>query len=175
MFTKKHGRKHVLTGIFYIFLLLVGFSIYLRLKLNNDDEFSRLLICGTFQVILGVCGILLTLFAAYEFPHKNIRNFASGTLDETATVTHDEMIEHKFFLQTLVKRKYMRQNAMIALQQILMLASTLAAIPILIEVNFLVAILSCALNFTNRGQDFLNTILVTICYSTLSYYLPGTF
>ncbi len=50
-----------------------------------------------YDTILGALGICLTLTAAHEFGHKNVRNRASGTLDEDATVTYDEMIEHAFY------------------------------------------------------------------------------
>jgi hypothetical protein len=50
-----------------------------------------------FDIVLGALGIGLTLAAAREFGHKNVRNRASGTLDEDATVSYDEMIEHAFY------------------------------------------------------------------------------
>ena len=50
-----------------------------------------------YHFILGVAGVTLTLTAAFEFQHKNVKNIASGTLDEHATVTYNEMIEHAFY------------------------------------------------------------------------------
>ena len=45
----------------------------------------------------GLLGCLLTFSAAYEFQHKNVKNVASGTLDQHAIVTYSEMIEHLFY------------------------------------------------------------------------------
>ena len=50
-----------------------------------------------YDFFLGLLGILLTLSAAFEFQHKNVKNDASGTLDEKATVTFSEMLEHAFY------------------------------------------------------------------------------
>jgi hypothetical protein len=52
-----------------------------------------------YDVMLPILGLILTLTAAYDFRdlHSRARNIASGTLDENATVTVSEMIEHSFY------------------------------------------------------------------------------
>ena len=49
--------------------------------------------------MLGLSGTALTLTAARDFgpAHGRVRNVASGALDEKATVTSSEMIEHAFY------------------------------------------------------------------------------
>ena len=228
-----------------------------------------------YDTVLGVLGTFLSLSAAYEFQHKNIVNTASGTLDEHATVTYNEMIEHsfyqvlnlvqawylhaiasetsvrnrvilmflvtspwllrgwfpvhsfsdnynkiddksssfirimyrikkyqyvfykhfllhglnlsvavysqglvnqpefrlywlllnlsyvmEFFLQTLVKKKYLSQSNMLKLQVVLMTAATIAAVYVLQHVSILISCLSVFLNFTNRGHDVFNTMAI---------------
>ena len=50
------------------------------------------------DVGLGVLGTAATLTAASDFAHhKRVKNVASGVLDEDATVSHAEMIEHSFY------------------------------------------------------------------------------
>ena len=67
---------------------------------------------------------------------------------------------HEFFLQTLVKKRYMSQRTMLALQQLLMLVSTAAALRILQYVEPHLCLLSLALNFTRRGREVSNGALV---------------
>lgn len=63
----------------------------------------------------------------------------------------------EFFLQTLVKKGRLRQGTMLALQQLLMLPSTLAALVVLRSVDPLLASASLALNFVRRKRDVSNT------------------
>ena len=83
LFTKRHGRKHRIIGLFYLFWLCGGYI--------SDIPFV------VYDVVLGIAGIALSYTAAIEFQHKNVKNVASGTLDKHATVTHNEMIEHTFY------------------------------------------------------------------------------
>lgn len=268
MFTKRHGRVHTTLGLLYLLWITIGFV----------REFSGIALVPDLllHVVLGALGISLTLAAAYEFQHKNVKNIASGVLDEHATVTYAEMIEHSFyqgvnlaqilflhaigdnsdvfnlfliflvtspwlfrdmfpvnkfsdnyvqenrksnsmvrflyrikkyqyifykhfvlhglnitaainkfqltkernfrlfwlflnlsyvmdfFLQTLVKKKYLRQERMLALQQVLMLASSVAAIDVLKRVNVASAVCSLVLNFVNRKHDVVNTMVVAL-------------
>jgi hypothetical protein len=89
MFLKKHGRRHGVAGFIYLTWLIVGF-----VETCVNVPYLNLFI---YDIVLGLLGITLTLTAAADFPHKNIKNTASGTLDEKATVTHSEMIEHSFY------------------------------------------------------------------------------
>lgn len=270
MFTRKHGRNHAIIGLIYLVCLLYGlFSV----SVDNISPLSRIV----YDISLGVVGTLLPLTAARDFGHKNIKNVASGTLDEHATVTYSEMIEHsfyqglnllqviyfhgitantplntriiylllvtspwllrnyfpinkfsdnyvkiddkstplirllyrikkyqyvfykhfllhglnisvalngyqiidtmefrlywlllntsytmEFFLQTLVKKRYMTQNWMLHLQKVLMLASSIAAYNVLLYVNVYVAIISMIFNFINRKHDVLNTLIISV-------------
>lgn len=73
----------------------------------------------------------------------------------------------EFFLQTCVKKKYITQQTMIFSQQILMIASSIAAISVLGKVNILISAISLVLNFANRKHDFINFIAVMGLYLVL--------
>lgn len=83
LFLKRHGRYHRLIGLFYLLWLCVGYV--------GEIDFV------IYDVVLGIAGVALSYTAAIEFQHKNVKNFASGTLDKHATVTYNEMIEHTFY------------------------------------------------------------------------------
>eukprot|EP00928_Gymnodinium_smaydae_P066208 TRINITY_DN49250_c0_g1_i1.p1 TRINITY_DN49250_c0_g1~~TRINITY_DN49250_c0_g1_i1.p1 ORF type:complete len:176 (+),score=17.39 TRINITY_DN49250_c0_g1_i1:83-610(+) len=87
MFLRRHGRYHRIIGLFFLGWLLIGF---LDIKANF---INRLL----YDVLLSLFGTLLAVSAAFEFGHKNVTNQASGVLDEDATVTYSEMIEHSCY------------------------------------------------------------------------------
>jgi hypothetical protein len=67
---------------------------------------------------------------------------------------------NEFFMQTLVRRRYMSQRWMLLLQQTLMLVSTAAAGQVLQAVRPLPAALSFALNFVRRGREVSNGCVV---------------
>lgn len=91
MFMKRHGRRHATCGFFYLLLLVVGqYALAVDGTLDDIEWFF-------YDALLGLLGIVLTLAAAFDFQHKNVVNVASGTLDEHATVTFGEMIEHSFY------------------------------------------------------------------------------
>ena len=66
----------------------------------------------------------------------------------------------EFFMQTLVKRQYMSQRWMLALQQLLMTISTVYALQVLQAVHVLPALLSLGLNLRRRGRELSNGALV---------------
>lgn len=68
----------------------------------------------------------------------------------------------EFFLQTLVKRGYLRQSRMLGLNALLMGASSIAAVPVVLAVHPLVAASSLALNFARRGRDVSNVALLLL-------------
>jgi hypothetical protein len=74
----------------------------------------------------------------------------------------------EFFLQTLVKKHYLKQQTMLILQQILMLASSIVAINLLSYISFAIAIVSLVANFVYRKHDFFNTVLVFVMFATLA-------
>ena len=90
-FVKRPRRSHAITGLVYLTLLSMGYLDCMGI--SNVGPHGRLL----FDIALGVAGIFLTLSAAADFSHKGVVNMASGTLDQHATVTHGEMIEHSFY------------------------------------------------------------------------------
>lgn len=90
-FKKRVGSRHARLGLIHLVFLLMG---YIEVAGFIEVPRSMMLI---YHIILGWSGVALTVTAAEEFQHKNVKNFASGTLDEHATVTHGEMIEHAFY------------------------------------------------------------------------------
>ena len=76
----------------------------------------------------------------------------------------------EFFMQTLVKRRYMSQNWMLALQQLLMSVSTVAALRVLTNVWPHLCALSFALNFARRGRELSNGAVVLAAAATLAVY-----
>lgn len=298
MFAKRYGRRHAILGLTYLVWLLVGFYgatfysstnsysfIYGDPIITINQSYSWL----AYDATLGVLGVLLTISAAIEFKHDHVKNSASGTLDEHATVTNKEMLEHsfyqglnlvqvlflhatagdtnalyrwaavllatspwlvrsrfpihhfsdnynklderssglvrllyrikkyqyvfykhfllhglnisvaltghdlptatsfrlywlllntayvmEFFLQTLVKGRYMGQSTMLFLQKVLMLASTLAALRVLQHVHFILSLCSLAMNFKYRNQDVLNTMTILLLWIAIRSYTSGT-
>ncbi|GAX79753.1 hypothetical protein CEUSTIGMA_g7194.t1 [Chlamydomonas eustigma] len=71
----------------------------------------------------------------------------------------------EFFLQTLVKRGYMKQGVMLCLNQLLMVASTAPALWVLKHVSAYIAATSFVLNLLfgkGRGNDFVNVMLLLL-------------
>lgn len=95
MFFKRHGRRHGITGLLFLAVLALGFADAACGCLRSAGAGDRALVI--FDVCMSALGIVLALSAAADFPHKNVVNVASGTLDEHATVTRGEMIEHAFY------------------------------------------------------------------------------
>ncbi len=283
MFMRRHGRAHRLLGLVHLAWLALGLVDAVSYSERHDA--LRL----PYDLLLSACGTALALSAAHAFQHKRVKNRASGALDEDATVTHAEMVEHafyqalngahaaylhavplassraakavlcllatspwlvrhrfpvnsfstnyttsptpwsrtallyrlkkyqyvlykhallhglnvsvalaqplagerplvqsrvfrlywvclnaayvlEFFLQTLVKRAYLRQSRMLALNALLMAASTAAALPVLLRVRADAAALSLALNFVRRGRDVSNTAIVLAAIAVVSRF-----
>ena len=72
----------------------------------------------------------------------------------------------EFYLQSLVKRRFLSQRSMLLLQRVLMSASSISA---LLAVKGVVrpelCIASVMLNFTNRGHDIVNVLFVALLAS----------
>lgn len=75
---------------------------------------------------------------------------------------------NEFFMQTLVKRRYLSQQWMLGLQQLLMIVSTIFAVQILQSVRVLPSLLSLALNFKRRGREVSNGLIVLASAMLLS-------
>jgi len=118
MFWKVYARRHRLAGLCLLLWLCVGFHYFFLLVLYGEDfaqpksggspslslwswsiyGWSSWDLC--YNVVLGLLGTLTAYTAAkdFEIGHgKSIKNVASGVLDENATVTHSEMVEHIFY------------------------------------------------------------------------------
>ena len=98
MFNKRYGRYHIFFGFCYLLCLIYGLANIVKNYVSNTFILDRLQINYVlFDLTLGTLGVLLTYSASIEFKHNHIKNNASGTLDEHATVTNNEMIEHCFY------------------------------------------------------------------------------
>ncbi len=93
LFSKRIGRRHAKTGAAYLAWLAIGFISMITSFTGTNVGMPPVV----YDTVLGALGIALTLTAARDFGHKNVHNRASGTLDEDATVSYDEMIEHAFY------------------------------------------------------------------------------
>lgn len=95
LFCRRHARRHRTAGAVHLFWLLVG-TVDVAARAGSGEG-----VCGAllYDVILGISGISVTLTAAFDFQqhHDKVKNVASGTLDDDATVTFSEMIEHSFY------------------------------------------------------------------------------
>ena len=77
----------------------------------------------------------------------------------------------EFYMQSLVKRRIISQKYMLVLQRLLMTASSISAIlAVHNAIRPELCILSCSLNFMNRGHDVWNVMLASIvAFLTNSY------
>jgi hypothetical protein len=84
----------------------------------------------------------------------------------------------EFFLQTLVKKQYMKQSHMINMQRLLMFVSTISAIRVLQHVRFAPSLLSLFLNFIRRKHEITNFIIVLVSSRLIQvrpiFFLPMT-
>lgn len=123
-----HGIRHRCMGLFHFIWLILGALHVLWYSSDNQSATSDTIIysnkyameCLGYDVLLGVSGILTTLTAAADFPHKYVskRNAPgqSGTLSPHAMVTHAEMIEHSFYqFINLVQALYLHCTSQLAL------------------------------------------------------------
>jgi len=67
----------------------------------------------------------------------------------------------EFFMQSLVKRRYVTQRFMLGMNIFLMAVTTVAAIPVVSQVCIPLAMASWALNILNRNQELINVAIVT--------------
>ena len=90
LFLPRYGRSHRLCGGAYFAWLLLGIA---ECAVGARRSAATTLF---FDAVLGLLGVAATLTAARDFGHVR-RSAASGTLDEDATVTRSEMVEHAFY------------------------------------------------------------------------------
>lgn len=91
LFIDSHGISHRVAGGALLFWLIYG--AYLVPKVSKESSWFL------YDFILGILGILATLTAARDFPHRHVKNAPgqSGTLEHNAIVTQAEMVEHSFY------------------------------------------------------------------------------
>jgi hypothetical protein len=96
LFLSWHGWSHRLAGGLHLLWLLVGAYTCTHTAASSHQSPSFYL---AYDVILGGLGIMATLTAARDFPHKLVANATgqSGTLHKKAIVTQSEMLEHAFY------------------------------------------------------------------------------
>jgi hypothetical protein len=101
LFTRPPARLHRFLGLAYAGLLM-PVSLAMILGGSTSGRLERFLL----DILLGFTGTALAVTAATGFPahkdsrvkRKNVANgFVSGPLDEEATVSRGEMIEHAFY------------------------------------------------------------------------------
>lgn len=169
---RHHGPlMHSTVGILYLIWLLSGFFLTAILvgifELHSIFQYQRE-VHFAYDVILGLLGIYLTLSAAHDFPHRKVKNFASGTLDEHATVTYGEMIEHSFYQGlNLVQIIYIHLLSYITTQQYKLFLCLLATSPWLIRSRFPVN--SFSANYSPVNTDPKSTWWVKILYRIKKY------
>ena len=116
LFLDSRGWSHRLFGGIHFGLLLLGASLcwieataskYGAGERNDSIRFAlyevllsnNICITLIYDILLGCSGVVTTLTAAKDFPHRLVRNKPgrSGSLHQEAIVTQAEMIEHSFY------------------------------------------------------------------------------
>jgi hypothetical protein len=98
LFVSNYGWSHRLFGALMMSWLIFG-SFQTEPYIDNERPQNWAIWCLVYDIVLSCLGILTTLSAARDFPHKLVSNAPgqSGTLAEVAIVTQSEMIEHSFY------------------------------------------------------------------------------
>ena len=91
MLTPRYGRYHRILGMVLFVYLMLG-MVDARVGFFNRDALVL------YDAVLSCLGLAVSYSAASEFgvAHSKVKNEASGVLDEHATVTRAEMVEHCF-------------------------------------------------------------------------------
>ena len=88
---RRAGESHAYLGLVHLVLLGIGLA-----DCCNAFTLSTTSLWA-YDISLSSLGVVLSLTAARDFKHKNVKNAASGTLDAHTLVSYDEMIEHSFY------------------------------------------------------------------------------
>lgn len=80
----------------------------------------------------------------------------------------------EFFLQTLVRKRYLLQQFMLGFNQALMILSTLPALSVALSVFPEAALLSFFYNMFDRGNDLVGTLQVTAMTIGIRWYIGGS-
>jgi hypothetical protein len=92
LFTHRHARRHRWLGL--------GYLVFLGAVVLSVERREPAWLQFAVDVVFGALGCALTLSAAADFEkaHRRVDNRGrSGTLDDSATVTRAEMLEHAFY------------------------------------------------------------------------------
>ena len=110
LFAPRYARLHRLCGLVYFLYLIFGVA---DARLHLLPRRSAPL--WTYDAICSLLG-LATAYSAYSdfgAAHRRVKNDASGILDEAATVSEGEMLEHCFYqCLNLVQVSYLHLLAM---------------------------------------------------------------
>lgn len=137
LFFRRHGRAHRLLGVTHLLVLAFGLIMCFR------EELQRPWLCRLYDAVLGTSGLALTLSAARDFGRRRVQKTlggakrASGALDEDATVSRDEMVEHAFYHGLLVAQVgYLHVLPLFRSQYSRLLLCALATSPWLLRSHF---------------------------------------
>lgn len=126
MFAGRYGRAHRLLGLLMLLVLAAGFADALV------PTVSLLSQRWAYDAALSLLGYAVATSAARDFrdAHRRVRNEASGTLDEAATVTVSEMLEHSFYqLLNLVQVTFLHASPRAGGERRRLLLAALATTP----------------------------------------------
>eukprot|EP00756_Hemistasia_phaeocysticola_P050867 Hpha_TRINITY_DN26051_c0_g1::TRINITY_DN26051_c0_g1_i1::g.115338::m.115338 len=94
LFLPKYGRPHRLLGLLLFAYITFGLADA-RLALVPRDSWALWL----YDALLSLIGaaVAYTAYLGFGKAHRRVKNDASGVLDEAATVSEAEMLEHCFY------------------------------------------------------------------------------
>ena len=130
-----------------------------RVKLDVESVLYRI---KKYQYVLYKTVLLHGLNASLAFADATTRSLVGTPHFRCFWIALNGAYVFEFFLQTLVKRKYLSQNAMLALNQTLMVISTMAVFPVLTSIDPVVAATTFALNFINRKREMQNVFIALV-------------
>jgi hypothetical protein len=132
LFTHRHARRHRLLGL--------GYLIFLGAVVLSVERRKPAWLQFVVDVVFGALGCALTLSAAADFEkaHRRVDNRGrSGTLDDSATVTRAEMLEHAFYqVLNLVQIVYLHALAHVEAVPLRAALCVLATMPWLVRDRF---------------------------------------
>ena len=130
-----------------------------RIKFDIESVLYRI---KKYQYVLYKTVLLHGLNASLAFADESSRSLVRTYGFRCFWLLINSAYVFEFFLQTLVKRKYLGQNAMLVLNQALMVISTMAVLPVITSVDPIVAATTFALNFVNRRREMQNIFIALV-------------
>ena len=94
LFSPRYARPHRLLGLVLFAYLVFGVADARFALLPRSSSYM-----WAYDAVLSLLGLAVAYTAATGFgpAHRKVKNDASGVLDESATVTESEMLEHCFY------------------------------------------------------------------------------